>query len=146
MNTRSRRWLTIFAAIFFATLLLSIAYVSWASIRALRTSHTLVMGRIATRLTTQYVAEHQGRWPQSWADLDEVHDRSPAVQLEPGHPISNTLRTVVVIDFTANPAELARQDVATFRAIRPINDPGGGYREYWAFAELLEELRKHHSQ
>lgn len=129
-----------------ATAVLVIAYLAWASHRALVASHTVAFGRVAVYYVAQYVRENDGRWPRSWDDLESLQD--PPIVFERSDPAGmlETCRTRVEIDFTADPREIASQSVGQFDAIRPLKSYGLDYREQWHVDVLLDALREfHHS-
>jgi hypothetical protein len=72
--------------------------VAYQSSRALRGSHTLVMGKIVTRAVEQYVSQH-GNWPKSWSDLEGFA----------GEPITKSMKEAVIVDFDAELDHLAHQ-------------------------------------
>jgi hypothetical protein len=119
-------------------------YIGWAVRRALVVSHTAVFGRVATEWVTQYVDEHHGAWPPSWDALLDC--TSPPIF--PGHnpqEFLETLKSVVAIDFQAEPRQLAGQAVEQFTAIRSLDGYGVDDREYWDVSSLIQTLRKYHA-
>jgi hypothetical protein len=58
------------------------------------------------RIVIQYMEWHGGSWPRSWDDLEEPFEAS----LGPGGSLTyyQTLQDRVVVDFSANPADLAK--------------------------------------
>jgi hypothetical protein len=126
--------------------LLTVAYLAWASRRALVASHTVAFGRVAVRYVAQYVRENEGRWPRSWDDLESLQD--PPVVFERSDPAGmlETCRKRVEIDFGADPRVIASQSVRQFDSIRPLDGDGLDYRESWEIDALLDAIREfHHS-
>jgi hypothetical protein len=84
---------------------------------------------LAIRLVDQFVTEHR-RWPSSW---DELEGQSLAEDLQGGMyrwpDSSQEIRTRVILDFAADPREIAAQDSMTFAAIKPVG-PCYEYRHY----------------
>lgn len=106
---------------------------------SLEQSHTLMMGRFATDMTTQYVEKNNGNWPRSWEELATIEPL-----IGDGTPIES-FRQRLHFDFDADPAKLANQKANEFTAIRPIGSLPPDYRYYWKVEALLGALKKHHS-
>ena len=126
-------------------ILMCLAFAGFAAYRGQQSlvhSHTLVTGRVATGMVQEYVETHDGRWPTSWEALATVDPGEPWNHDSPR--ISPSIPQRVVIDFAADPAQLARQSKAEFTAIRPAKASPGDHRDYWQIETLLETLRKHH--
>jgi len=106
------------------------------------------------RLVEQFVHEN-GRWPKSWAELEQMRFPSDApsplggelsaIRIGGAHgydwPSQSThLRECVAIDFGAAPETVITKDPLEFDAIKPIG-PHYEYRDY-GFVESLQETLK----
>lgn len=117
------------------------------SVRAEENLHATLF---TLRLVDQFI-EKEGRWPRSWAELEQV-----SMTNEPPSPLkgemtvvriggqhgynwpaaSAEIRSRVQIDFHADPHAIVNQDPMEFNAITPIG-PFYEYRHY-GFVESLQ--------
>ena len=81
--------------------------------------------------TLQFVSQTDGNWPASWNDLAESNPNSDF----------DWVSKCVTIDFSANPAEIAKQTPESFDAIRP-NEPCFIIDD--RVQHLIDTLREHH--
>src|SRR5581483_11799092 len=90
-------------------------------------------------LVERFVAE-KGGWPRSWDELEQTPFDGDLFGR--GWPaVSPEVRRRVVIDFSADPVEVARQDPMAFTAIKPVGpyyeDRDAGY-----VADLQATIRR----
>jgi hypothetical protein len=153
-NTK-RSWTRVLGWVAISTVLTAIGIVAAmvilgvsSSIRAEKNLHSTIF---VIRLVEQFVAEER-RWPRSWAELESVSFPSDAPRPGNGElsvimiggqhgyewpAASKDLQSRVAIDFSADPAALARQDPMSFAAIKPIG-PYYEYRDY-GFVQSLQQ-------
>jgi hypothetical protein len=122
-------------------LIIAIGAAYWLFVyQPLKRSQVLVLGQQATRCVQNYVDEHEGKWPHSWADLDqELLNFTNAEKLN-----RTSYEQEILIDFDANPDSLADQAADDFVAIRPYRGFVVSYRDYWEIQNLISTLRKWH--
>ena len=122
--------------------LLFLTYFAYRGYEALNRSHSFVVGREAVAMIEEYVKLHDGAWPRSWSDLEKFEvNRSSRSSLLKSEKSFDTLRKIIVCDFTANSCDLARSTLQDFDAIRSTDPDYEGYKEDWEIASLLKALR-----
>jgi hypothetical protein len=94
----------------------------------------------ACDLANRYVQQHNGAWPRSWHDLEQIKCPPGTFNMFPWPEKSAELQQFAAIDFTADPDQLAKQTTADFEAIKPIG-PYFPYKQDGCVASLLESLR-----
>jgi hypothetical protein len=95
---------------------LAIAFI--AASAALAAEHALHANLLVLDLVREYVVDHQGAWPRSWTDLEQLPAREGAGLRWPAD--AEEVRRYVAVDFAAEPDKLATQSVDQFDAIQPI--------------------------
>jgi len=91
------------------------------------------------QLVERFVSE-KGRWPHSWGQLEGVPmPVGPFGQEWPA--CSPEVQRRILIDFGADPHDVARQDPMSFAAIRPTG-PYVEYRDYGHVQALQQAIRK----
>lgn len=127
----------------FAYVSLAVVGIGWGVYRgfaALQTEQNLHASLFAVSLVDEFV-KTRGRWPRSWAELEQVVVVAAAEPLtndstdlrlgaEHGYAwlaASRELQQRIIVDFDADPDVIASQDPRSFVAIRPIG-PTFDYR------------------
>ncbi len=87
---------------------------------AARTSHV----RHVIAAVNQHLKDHQGRWPENWAALEEVELPEDAPPRTADWPV---IRRNVEVSFQVDPSELTASGPEEFEAIRP-RGASGDYR------------------
>ena len=88
-------------------------------------------------IVEHYVESHDGQWPSSWEDLEQLPETGEWYE-----PMNFELaREVAEIDFDADVNELAQQSPSQFKAIRPKR-PVLDYRSDPRVTSLLETIRR----
>lgn len=88
-------------------------------------------------ILSDYVVSHNGAWPESWEDLEDLPRRRHAMFEWPGD--KEIVRQYVSVDFAADPAKLAKQSVDQFVAVQPR---GPCYRYDAKVSQLLDIIRQ----
>ena len=92
---------------------------------------------LVVRLIEEYVEDNQGSWPQSWNDLEELPQREWSMYSWPED--AEQVEKLIIIDFSADPAEIAKQPVEKFEAVKAKT----GYYNYDdRFSPLLDTLKR----
>ncbi len=122
-------WLTV------ALVVVAVITVSLCATRTALTAdrHLLAMYN-AIGACHAYVEQNDGQWPKTWNDV---------VPLFPDERDWD-VRNSVVIDFAADPAQLAKQDWKSFTGIQPEQPVYLAYE--WRLRALIELLKKHHPE
>ncbi len=106
---------------------------------SLQAERKLHAARFAVRLVERFVAE-KGRWPRSWGELEQLPFDGDLFGR--GWPAASPeIQRRVVIDFAADPAEVARQDPLAFTAVKPVG-PHYEYRDYGDVVHLQATIRQ----
>jgi hypothetical protein len=106
---------------------------------SLQAERNLHATRFTMLLLEQFVAE-KGRWPRSWEELEQTpFDGDLRGQGWPA--AAPEVRRCVVIDFAADPAEIARQDPLAFTAVKPVG-PYYEDRDRGGVAALQATIRR----
>ena len=133
-------FLMIVALIICAVLFTMACIAAYTALWAENGYHAILLVHEVTR---EYVSTHDGQWPRSWEDLENM----PASEerLRQWSEDRERVRKYVHVDFNANPDELAEQTVVQFDAIKPIG-PTFFYQESDPevpnLLKLLKETRK----
>ncbi len=90
-------------------------------------------------LMTEYVQQHNGAWPRSWHEFEQLSLPPNKYSFYHWPEDSKRLQEFVAIDFAADPEQLAKQSVDEFDAIKPIG-PYYPYKFYGHVASLLKAL------
>jgi len=93
----------------------------------------------AIQLVERFVSE-KGRWPRSWSELEGVPMHEGPFGLE-WPACSPEVRRRILIDFGADPRDVARQEPMSFAAIRPTA-PYVEYRDFGHVQALQQAIRK----
>lgn len=87
----------------------------------------------------RYVEEHDGAWPANWEDLESMPPSGAWYE-----PLDYAkVREHVIVDFQANPAEVAYEPLSSFEAVRPVM-PRYNFNIDPRVTKLLETLRKYY--
>jgi hypothetical protein len=117
---------------------------AWLTYKAVNTALHAEMALHATNevcdLVKRYVQQHDGAWPRSWHDLEQVNCPPGTYNVFPWPEKSPELQQFVAINFAADPKQLATQSPADFEAIKPIG-PHYPYKQDGFVESLLESLR-----
>lgn len=103
-----------------------------------RAENNLHAALLALLVLEDYITQHNGQWPGSWADLEQAPARKWDGFEWPRD--SAKLQQHVTIDFTVNTDELVTQSVEQFNAVRPIG-PCYPFKSYGLVASLLDKIR-----
>ena len=128
--------IVLFAMIGGTALLAKAAYV------AIQAEEALHATLYTVELVRKYVDLHKGEWPQSWVDLETVPSPGPRFQWPESSP---TLQKYVVVNFDADPLQIAKQSEDEFDAIRPAV-PSYSFKKYGTVNRLIKSLSKHTSK
>lgn len=154
-----RPWMRFLVRAAFAVVVAAVCFGGWMVYRGIAVSiqaeKNLHASLFTIRLVEQFVAQH-GRWPRSWTELERlsVSDDAPspmqqeisAVRIGGQHgynwpAASAEIQQCVTINFSAEAAEIVRQDPMDFTAIKPIG-PYYEYRDYGFVASLQTTIRR----
>jgi len=139
-----RRWSRAGLRVLIFVVVAGVSGAAWCVYQSISTASHAEMALHATQevceLTSQYVREHDGRWPRSWQELEQLDSPPGKFNLFPWPEKSTDLQEFVTIDFTADPDQLANQTIDDFEAIKPIG-PYFPYKGYGEVRSLLESLR-----
>jgi hypothetical protein len=140
MTPRTKKCFTCCCVVTVALTLGGVAWVAYVSCSvAIRAEYTLHAVNLATVVVDKYV-EREGTWPASWDELATVSTVNHwAMYSWPED--REKVQSRVTVDFAADPATLAKQNVEEFDAIKPIG-PSYPYKHDGHVAALLETLRK----
>lgn len=116
---------------------LAIAYIAVST--SLTAEHALHANLLVLDLVREYVVDHQGAWPRSWEDLEQLPAREKGMFRWPLD--AEEVRRYVSVDFAAEPDKLATQSVDQFDAIQPIG-PCYLYKHYSNVPRLLDAIRQ----
>jgi hypothetical protein len=106
---------------------------------SLQAESNLHYSLFALQLVERFVIR-EARWPRSWAELEGVDMRDGPLGPEWAKTFAEVQRRII-IDFGANPQDVARQDRMAFTAIRP-KGPYYEYRDYGYVDSLQAAIRK----
>jgi hypothetical protein len=109
---------------------------------SLHAEHVLHAALLTVQLVNEHVVQHNGQWPHSWADLEDLPPRESAMFAWPKD--SQQVQKYVVVDFSADPQRLAEQSAEEFDAVRPIG-PYYPFNDSGPVDVLLTTLRAHKS-
>jgi hypothetical protein len=132
-------WLLVLLLLFAAGGIAWCIYV--AASQSLHAEAALHATNEACELVTEYVRQNHGAWPRSWQDLELLSLPIDRFNVFPWPKDSQKLQQYVTIDFSADPALLAKQSVDDFEAIQPIG-PCFSYKHDSYVPNLLNTLRK----
>lgn len=133
-----------------AILVIAVGVVSfyyYAGTQALKAEERLQSTLYTIRLVDLYVQAH-GKWPASWHELETVaippqlvtttYTNGEGMYAWPQS--SKHFQQYVIVDFSANPGEIAEQTSEEFVAVRPsgVHYP---YEKYGFIQELQQTLR-----
>jgi hypothetical protein len=117
----------------FAVLLLCLLGVLWYGASwALNAEHSLQATMVTFELANDYVASHNGKWPESWQSLEKL----------PSYRPFHHLQEMVIIDFDADLKVLAEQSAEQFTAIRPQGDCFP-YKHRYQVEKLLATIKEY---
>ena len=94
---------------------------------------------LTIELLDEYVGVHDGQWPRSWADLEQLPPRESMFQWPAD---SGEVQKYVTVDFAADPKQLAGQMPAEFDAVRPIG-PYYPFKDRGQVTAFLKTIRAH---
>jgi hypothetical protein len=94
---------------------------------------------LTLELLDEYVAQHDGEWPRTWADLEQL---PPKQNMFEWPTDSREVQKYVTVDFAADPKRLAQQTPAEFDAVRPIG-PYYPFEDRWQMKALIKTIREH---
>ena len=106
---------------------------------SLQAESNLHYSHFALQIVERFVIR-EGRWPRSWAELEGVDMRDGTLGPEWAQTFAEVQRRIIV-DFGADPQEVAQQDRMAFKAIRP-KGPYYEYRDYGYVDSLQAAIRK----
>lgn len=93
---------------------------------------------LTVELLTDYVQQHEGQWPRSWSDLEDLPPREKVYKWPAD---SLVVQQYVTVDFSTDPQRLAKLNSAEFDAVRPIG-PYYPFNDYGAVEALLTAIRE----
>jgi hypothetical protein len=93
----------------------------------------------ALEIVERFVTQN-GRWPRSWAELEGVDMRDGGIDRD-WLRVSAGMQQWIIIDFGADPQDVAQQERMKFSAIRP-KGPYYEYRDYGYVDRLQDAIRK----
>jgi hypothetical protein len=105
----------------------------------LQAETNLHYSHFALQLVERFVTQ-KGRWPQTWAELENVEMREGPLGRE-WPAASAEMQQRIAVDFEVDPLDVARQDRMNFTAIRP-KGPYYEYRDYGYVDSLQDAIRK----
>lgn len=116
--------------------------VGWIAYHALSAAghaeHALHAQLVTFPALKAYVVLHDGAWPRSWADLEQIPSESPSMYQWPRD--SAEVQKYVAIDFSADPDRLLKHGPSGFDAVRPIG-PSYPIDRYRLVEGLLDAIR-----
>lgn len=157
-----RRWIRrVIVAVVIGALCYGAYFVYWVAVTSLYAEENLHATLFTICVVEQFVGKN-GRWPSSWKELEQIPMPSdpPSPGYKPG-PWPNGIEIIriggahgyawpsespqiqkrVGIDFSADPAAIARQDPEDFSAIKPIG-PHYPFLQYGYVQSLQKTIRE----
>ncbi len=135
------RWATRIVVILVVVAALVLGFCVYSGIStSLHAEHVLHAALLTIQLLDEYVDQHEGDWPSSWAELEELPNREGGMYEWPADSLE--VQQYVSVDFSADPERLLRQKVGEFDAVLPI----GSYypfQDSGQVIKLLETISKH---
>ena len=117
----------------------SLIWLSSAAYVSLRAEKALHATLYTIDLVQKYVDQHEGRWPRSWADLESLPAPGPQFRWPEDSP---ELQSYVVVDFSVDPRQIAKQTEDEFDAILPAV-PSYSFRQRGSVGALIKSLWKY---
>ena len=135
------RWATRIIVILVVVAALVLGFCVYRGISSsLHAEHVYHAALLTIGLLDDYVKQHDGDWPSSWAELEELPNREGGMYEWPTD--SREVQQYVSVDFSADPERLLRQKVGEFDAVRPIG-PYYPFQDNGRVIEHLETIREH---
>ena len=139
MLLRRRHLSYVTVAAVFVAACIAVAAVWYGMRWSLPAERVLHANLLVVDLMRDYILNHQGAWPRSWAELEALPPRKRAMFQWPED--SQEVRRYVSVDFRAGPDKLAKEPLERFSAVRP-REPCYPYKHYPELANLLEALQQ----
>jgi hypothetical protein len=108
---------------------------------SLHAEHVLHAALLTLQVLDEYVAQHDGQWPRSWTDLEQLPPKERGSMFD-WPKDSQEVQKYVTVDFSANAERSAKQTPAEFDAVRPIG-PNYPFKDRWQVKALLDTVRAH---
>lgn len=134
------RWVIRTVALVAVVGVLAVGWCVYKGVSAsLHAEHVLHAALLTVQLIDDYVRQHDGEWPHSWADLEEMPARQWAMFEWPKD--SAKVQRYVTVDFAADPDVLAEPSAKEFDAVRPIG-PHYPFKDSGFVEALLKTIRE----
>ena len=139
------RWVIRFVVVVAVIAAMAVGFCLYQGITtSLHAENVLHAALLTVQLLNEYVILHDGKWPQSWSDLEKLPPKE-RMGMYDWPEESREVQQYVEVDFSADPESVAKHGVAEFNAVRPIG-PFYPFKDRGSVEELLKAIRKHTSQ
>ncbi len=128
-------YFAIFAAFVCVSIVFGMVYCGVST--SLKAERALHANLLVLDLVREYVVNHNGSWPRSWRDLENLPPRRRSMFQWPDS--IEDVQRYVSVDFEADPDKLATQSVQEFVAVQP---KGPCYPYAYDVAQLIEAIRR----